>query len=600
MTNSQLQQLFSEYWEQKPRNHKKVPAAPLVLANDATTLFTSSGMQPLVPYLMGQTHPLGTRLYDIQPSIRTQDIEEVGDNRHTTFFYMMGNWSLNDYFKKDQLIWMWEFFTIVLKLPKDRLHVTIFEGSSEVPKDSESYALWQQIGVAEDHIHAYNATKNWWSRSGPPEKMPEGEIGGPDSEVFYDFGTPHDPAFGSTCHPNCDCGRFMEIGNSVFIQYIKRNGKLEELPQKNVDFGGGLERVLAAVNNNPDMFATDVFAATIEQIEKAVGVSYKNHQGQAAIRVIADHMRAAVHLINDGVRPSNKEHGYVLRRLLRRSAVKMWQLGGGLTPRFDEIIDKGVLHEAASTGAIDRNKMKAEILSVVEQEIKRFGAGMDRGLKIIEKAEYIDGKVAFDLYQSYGFPYEVTEELATQKKIILNKADFDAELLAHKQLSKTTSAGKFKGGLADQSDQVVKYHTATHLLHKALQDVYGEIIRQEGSNITQDRLRFDTRLDHKPTAEEIHKIEAIINAKIDEALPVYPLIMSKAESEKLGASAFFKEKYADTVQVYCIGASPSDPGMAYSKELCGGPHVKNTKEIGHITLKKVEKIGTELVRFYLE
>ncbi|MBP9815846.1 alanine--tRNA ligase [Candidatus Woesebacteria bacterium] len=586
-THSELRRLFTQFWKEAPRNHTEIPAAPLVLANDATTLFTSSGMQPLVPYLIGEKHPLGTRLFDIQPSIRTQDIEEVGNNRHTTFFHMMGNWSLGEYFKEEQLAWKWEFFTKVLGLPKEKLYVSVFEGNNDVPRDNESAEMWKKLGIEDDHLSYYGVDKNWWSRSGPPDKMPEGEIGGPDSEVFYDFGTEHDSKFGEICHPNCDCGRFMEIGNSVFIQYIKRNGKLEELPQKNVDFGGGFERILAAWNDNPDIFSTDIFTKTIIEIEKLTGKNYEEDKNKWALRVIADHMRGATYLVKDGVTPGNKEHGYVLRRLLRRSAVKMYDLTGSIfTSTYAPIV----------TSVID----DLHIAQVIDDEMKKFNATLEKGLLLFEKEKQLDAHSAFNLFQSYGFPFELTQELALKKGINLSKEDFDKEFEAHKQLSKTTSAGKFKGGLADQSDQVLKYHTATHLLHKALQEIYGDIIRQEGSNITQERMRFDTRLDHKPTDDEVKRIEDIINEKIKENLPVYALSMSKQDSEKLGASAFFKEKYGDMVQVYCIGGSPEEPSSAYSKELCGGPHIKNTGEIGEVHLSKVKKIGTQLVRFYLE
>ncbi len=584
-THTDLIEKFSSFW--KDKNHKEIPAASLVLANDATTLFTSSGMQPLVPYLIGQPHPEGSRLFDIQPSIRTQDIEEVGDNRHTTLFYMMGNWSLNDYFKKEQLGWKWEFFTKVLGLPAEKLYVSVFEGTNDVPRDDESAAIWKDLGIDTSHIYFYGPDKNWWSRSGPPDKMPDGEIGGPDSEIFYDFGTPHSKEFGDTCHPNCDCGRFMEIGNSVFIQYIKKNGKLEELAQKNVDFGGGLERILSAWNDNPDVFSTDIFSGIIKEIETLSHRSYTDESAQFAIRVVADHMRAAAHLIKDGVVPANKEHGYVLRRLLRRSAIKMYELTGSIFMGSYEPIVSAIMPEK-------------HIAEVVDEEMKKFNATLEKGLMTVEKQKEFSAKSAFDLYQSYGFPFELTQEIAAKKGIDLKKEDFDKEFEEHKQLSKTTSAGKFKGGLADQSDQVLKYHTATHLLHQALKDTFGDIIRQEGSNITQDRMRFDTRLDHKPTNEEVKKVEDIINAKIKEALPVYALQMTKADSEKLGAAAFFKEKYGETVQVYCIGGDPEHPEQAYSKELCGGPHVQNTSEIGHVTLSRVKKIGTQLVRFYVE
>jgi len=586
-THSELEDLFKDYWTKDPRHHVEVPAAPLVLSNDATTLFTSSGMQPLVPYLIGEKHPLGTRLFNIQPSIRTQDIEEVGDNRHTTFFHMMGNWSLGDYFKEEQLLWMWEFFTKVLALPKEKLFVSVFEGTADVHRDEEALQIWKKLGVNDDHIHYYGPSKNWWSRSGPPEKMPEGEIGGPDSEIFYDFGTEHDSSYGDECHPNCDCGRFMEIGNSVFIQYIKKNGKLEELPQKNVDFGGGMERILAAWNDNPDMFATDIFQDTIRNIETLSGRKYSDESAQSSIRIIADHIRAAAHLIRDGVVPANKEHGYVLRRLLRRSAVKMYELTGSIFTSSYSPIVVSVLDDG-------------HIVRLVDDEMKKFNTTLEKGLKMMDSLTDITNNTASEMYQTHGFPFELTQELAAKKNIQLSRDEFDKEMDIHRNLSKSTSEGKFKGGLADHSDQVIKYHTATHLLHRALQDVYGDIIRQEGSNITQERMRFDTRLDHKPTDEEVKHIEGIINAKIEESLPVFAITMTKTESEKIGASAFFKEKYPEVVQVYCIGGQEDDPSGAYSKELCGGPHVKNTNDIGHISITKVKKIGTQLVRFYVE
>jgi alanyl-tRNA synthetase len=588
MTHRELRKLFSDFWSQ--RDHVEVQAAPLVLQNDATTLFTSSGMQPLVPYLLGEVHPQGKRLFDIQPSIRTQDIEEVGNNRHTTFFEMMGNWSLGDYFKKEQLTWKWELLTKVLNLPQDKLYVSIFEGGDGVEKDTESEKIWKELGVADDHIYQYGTSKNWWSRSGPPEKMPAGEIGGPDSEVFYDFGTPHDENYGKTCHPNCDCGRFMEIGNSVFIQYQKNpDGSLKQLSQKNVDFGGGLERILAAINNNPDIFQIDIFSAIIEEIEKHTNLSYE--ENKESMRVIADHIRAAVFLIVDGVLPSNKGHGYVLRRLLRRSALKMHQLNSGSTPQFDSIIDKGVLNVYDGVQGIDRDKQKNEVIRVVEQEMKKFTDSLDRGLKYFNKLN--DDQIpaeAFNFYSSYGFPYELYEELAIQRGVKLDKKTFDQMSDSHRKLSQKVSAGSFKGGLADTSDQVVKYHTATHLLHQALKDVFGVDARQEGSNITQERLRFDVKLDRKPTEEEMKKVEAIINLKIQDSIPVSFKMMPRDEADKIGAASFFKEKYNDIVKVYFIGD--------YSKEFCGGPHVENTKDIGPIEIFKMKKIGSNIMRIY--
>lgn len=591
ISHRELRKLFAEFWSDAVRKHKAVQAAPLVLQNDATTLFTSSGMQPLVPYLLGEVHPQGMRLFDIQPSIRTQDIEEVGDNRHTTFFEMMGNWSLGDYFKKEQLAWKWEFLTSVLGLSADKLHVSIFEGNQSVPMDTESEVIWKELGISDDHIWKYGVEKNWWSRSGPPEKMPAGEIGGPDSEVFYDFGTDHDIKFGDSCHPNCDCGRFMEIGNSVFIQYQKeQDGNLKQLLQKNVDFGGGLERILAACNNNPDIFEIDIFKSIIEEIEKTTDKKYVDHR--ESMRVIADHIRAAVFLIADGVTPSNKGHGYVLRRLLRRSALKMHQMNSGLTPTFDSIIDRGVLNMYDGVQGIDRNKQRSEITQVVSQEMKKFADSLDRGLKYFNKLD--DNQLsaeAFNLYSSYGFPYEIFEELALQRGVKLDKSIFDEMSQSHKKLSQQVSAGSFKGGLADTSDQVIKYHTATHLLHQALKDIFGSDARQEGSNITQERLRFDVRLDRKPTDNELQQVENIINTKINEDLQVSFKMMPREEADKIGAASFFKEKYNDIVKVYFIGD--------YSKEFCGGPHVEHTGMIGPIEIFKVKKIGSNMLRIYV-
>ncbi len=589
-SHTELRSLYEAFWSESPRSHTNIGYSPLVLAEDATTLFNSSGMQPLVPYLSGETHPQGNRLFNIQPCIRTQDIEEVGDFSHTTFFEMFGNWSLGEYYKKEQIPWKWEFLTNVLKLPKEKLYVTVFEGNEMVPRDEEAADIWKKLGIEEDRIFYYGVKENWWSRSGPPDKMPEGEIGGPSTEVFYDFGRTHDVRFGKECHPNCDCGRFLEICNSVFIQYRKVSSQLEELPQKNVDFGGGLERMLAAWNDT-DVFETDLFAPIIKEVEAMSGQSYSDQAMKSPIRVIVDHIRASVFLIKDGVRPANKEHGYVLRRLLRRSVVKMHELTGQIPTSFDSIIEKGVVTAYKGTDLLENANIQ-EIVETIHEEIKKFSKTLENGLSHINKLTDINAKAAFDLYQSYGFPFELTLEFAEKKNIHLSKEDFEKELEAHRNLSKTTSAGMFKGGLADESDAVIKYHTTTHLLHQALKDVFGDIVRQEGSNITQERLRFDVRLHDKPTDEEVKKVEAIINEKISASLPVHFEIMPRAEAEKLGASAFFKEKYGETVKVYFIGD--------YSKELCGGPHVAITSEIGSIAITKVKKIGTQLVRFYVE
>ncbi len=595
LTHTKLRELFSQFWQEAPRNHKRVPPAPLTLQEDPTTLFTSSGMQPIVPYLAGEPHPLGNRLYNIQPSIRTQDIEEVGDNRHTTFFEMMGNWSLGDYFKEKQLAWCWEFYTKVVGIPREKIYVTVFEGNKEVPKDEESAAIWKKLGVREDHVFYYGVDKNWWSRSGAPDTMPLGEIGGPDSEMFYEFDSPHNPQYGNECHPNCDCGRFMEFANSVFIEYKKgSDGSLSELPQKNVDFGGGLERLAAIVNNDPDVFTSDLFSKIISGIQDVSKKKYDNNENKAHMRIIADHMKAAMFLIQDGVTPSNKEHGYVLRRMLRRSAIKLHKLMGGIRT-IDEfmIIVNSIIDTYSET--YNLSKMKDAYHHIIASEVTKFANSISNGIKQLEKNETITGKKAFDLYQSYGFPLEIIEELAREKGQTINHEEFEQEFNKHKELSRSASAGMFKGGLADHGEQTVKYHTATHLLHQALFDVLGDDVRQEGSNITSERLRFDFSTSQKPTDEQIKNVVTIITEKIEQGLPVSFKILPKDEALRIGAKSFFKEKYSDQVKVYYAG---NDIHTAYSKEFCGGPHVSNTKEIGTIDIYKLEKIGSNLYRIY--
>lgn len=563
ITSDEVREKYLNFFEK--RGHVIIPPAPLVLEKDPTTLFTSSGMQPLVPYLMGQKHELGTRLVDSQPSIRLQDIDEVGDNRHTTFFEMLGNWSLGDYFKEEQLPWIWEFLTEELKLPKEKLYVSVFEGNDSVPKDEVSYNIWKSLGVKEDHIFYYGVKKNWWSRSGTPEQMPEGEIGGPDSEIFFEFeSVKHSKEFGDECHPNCDCGRFLEIGNSVFIQYKKLgNGALEELPQKNVDFGGGLERITAALNNDPDVFKTDIFWPTINKLEKITGKKYDDEQKN--FRIISDHLRASEALINSGVVPSNKMHGYILRRLIRRIATK--------TDQIEKITSNNVILE----------------------EVEKFKVSLDKGLKEINKIEKIDGKIAFDLYQSYGFPLELTVELFKDKGQEVDLEEFTKEFEKHRDASRSTSKGMFRGGLEDHSEETTKLHTATHMLHASLRKILGESVSQKGSHITAERLRFDFSYPKKLTDEQIEKVFGLINEKIDEDLPVNFVETTPEDAIKKGALHFFAEKYGETVKMYTIGSDKE----WFSREICGGPHVTNTKLLGHAKMIKQEKIGSGIIRIYV-
>ena len=615
MTVSQLRKRYLDFFAK--RGHAIIPGAPIVPENDPTTLFTSSGMQPLVPYLLGTPHAAGTRLVDSQPSFRAEDIEEVGDNRHTTFFEMLGNWSLGDYFKKEQLPWFFEFLTSEsegLGLDAEKLFVTVFGGDrdSGMEKDEESVEILKKLfaekgieakfveldteenggefGMQGGRIFSYGARKNWWSRAGVPTKMPPGEIGGPDSEVFYDFGTPHDARFGMYCHPNCDCGRFVEIGNSVFMQYLKQaDGSFSELPKRNVDFGGGLERLNAATHENPDIFSIDVFDAARDILEKRSG---KKYQGETLLdisvtrsfRIILDHMRAAAFFIASGIRPSNTEQGYILRRLIRRSIREADKLGisaeggsasGGKDSLFlAEVAETFIDGFTETTGMIYHTS--DQVREELEKEEAQFRKTLAHGMKELEKmGEFID---AFMLYTTYGFPVELTAEIAEERGIQLDLAAVREQMEKHQALSREGAAQKFAGGLADQAEQTVRYHTAHHLLLKALQKVLGPDVHQRGSNITSERLRIDFSYGQKMTPEQIAGVEKIVNEQIQKALPVERVTMSKEEAEKLGAEHEFGAKYPDLVSVYFIG--PRD--HAFSIELCGGPHAENTGDLASV------------------
>lgn len=629
MKSAQILQRYLSFFEKN--GHNRIINAPLVLQNDPTTLFTSSGMQALIPYLLGEVHPDGQRLVNVQNCIRSQDIDEVGDNRHTTFFRMIGNWSLGDYFKKEQLLWFFEFLTsnkTGLGLDPQKLYVTVFSGYNTIEKDAESIEVWKKLfkdqdieagfvdlgseanaaemGMQDGRIFAYDVSKNWWSRAGVPDNMPAGEPGGPDSEVFYDFGTPHDPKFGKNCHPNCDCGRFMEIGNSVFMQYIKQDdGSFKELPQKNVDFGGGLERLAAAKNHDPDVFMTDLYANIIATIEKVSGKKYTDHASTAPMRVIADHLKAATFLMIDGVTPSNKEQGYVLRRLLRRSAVKMHELSGGLTPTsgFQIICDAVLATEEPIDERISRTKHRELIDPIIAEELEKFGKSLEKGLKELEKNIDRLDDIAFDLYQNHGFPFEIIEELAKKHHTTVSKDKFNEALKKHRELSRTASAGMFRGGLADHSERTIKGHTATHLLHQALRDVLGDHVHQSGSNITTERVRFDFNFDRKLTDDELQKVQHIIDEKIQENLPVHFELIPTEEAHKIGAIGLFMDTYGEKSKIYFIGP-PEGSGKtredAYSIEFCGGPHVNFTGELKSFTIKKQENLGKGMKRLYGE
>ncbi|MBI5620019.1 alanine--tRNA ligase [Candidatus Gottesmanbacteria bacterium] len=614
MNSADVRKKYLEFF--KKRGHAEIPSAPLVPENDPTTLFTSSGMQPLIPYLLGQPHPLGKRLVDSQKSFRSQDIDEVGDNRHTTFFEMLGNWSLGDYFKKEQLPWIFEFLTKELGLDPKRLYVTVFEGGNGVTKDTESIEIWKEVfrGVGieakeGERIFAYPAKKNWWSRSGEPQNMPPGEPGGPDSEVFFDFGEQlklheQSPFKNEKCHPNCDCGRFLEIANSVFMQYQKmEDGSLKELKQKNVDFGGGLERMIAAVNDDPDIFKTDMFTPLIHILENVSGIPYGGSKGSKesegeekttrAMRIISDHMRASVMMMADGVLPSNKTQGYVLRRLIRRSLLYGRKLGlsKDLTYIGKLVAPIAQIYEGAYPTVTEKAE---EIKLILQEEALRFGKTLERGLAEIEKVKTLDGKIAFMLYETYGFPWEMTEEIAREKGQQVDKKQFEQEFKKHQELSRTAAAGMFKGGLADKSEATVALHTAHHLLLAALQKIVDPGIRQRGSNITAERLRMDFNFARKLTPEELKKVEDLVNQKIAEDLPVVRKEMKREEAEKIGAQMEFGHKYPDVVSVYIVG-SPSD---FFSAEFCGGPHVGRTGTIGRFKIKKEESAASGIRRIY--
>ncbi len=595
MTTSEIRKKYIAFFVKN--GHKEIAPSPLVLENDPTTLFTSSGMQQMIPYLKGEKHTLGTRLVDSQPSLRLQDLEEVGDNRHTTFFEMLGNWSLGDYFKEEQLSWVWEFMTKELGLHPKRLHVSVFVGNDEVAKDTETFGLWKKLGVEENHIHFYDATKNWWSRAGVPSNMPVGEIGGPDSEIFFEFDqVDHDPSFGKFCHPNCDCGKFLEIGNSVFMQFKKESdGTLSELPQKNVDFGGGLERIAAALNNDPDIFKIDIFDAIIKKIEKEVNFNYGGDVKKTiSFRIIADHLRASCNLLAEGVIPSNKLQGYVLRRLIRRAMFHFHLLGSGISGSAVSHVAESLRQEYPN---VDKNW--TTVSENLNTEATRFESALKRGLakltKIVADGIKVDGKVAFDLYQNDGFPLELTLEILSQNGMEFTqneKNSFETEFQKHKDNSRTTSAGMFKGGLENKSDETItKFHTTTHLLHAALRQILGEHVSQKGSHITSERLRFDFSHQNKLTEGEVKKVEDLINQKIKEDLPVSFETMTLPEAIKKGALHFFGEKYGKEVKVYSIGS--------FSSEVCGGPHVNNTGVIGHVRINKQEKIGSGIIRIYI-
>jgi len=618
MTAQEIRRAYLEYAAKN--EHVVIPRASLVPTNDPTTLFTGSGMQPLVQYFLGTPHPSGSRIADSQTCFRADDIDEVGDNRHTTFFEMLGNWSFGDYFKKEQLAWFFSFLTETIALDPSKLYVTCFLGDKEanVAKDEESAKIWEELfgskgldakiveigseadggvkGMQDGRIFYYDSSKNWWSRSGKPSEMPAGEPGGPDSEVFYRFyekehTDEEKKLYGENCHPNCDCGQFLEIGNSVFMEFVKyADGSFGELPNKNVDFGGGLERISAAANGDMDVFKISLIWPIVERLETLSGKKYTDHTH--AMRVIADHLRAGIFLATDGVTPSNKGQGYVMRRLLRRAIRYAFEIGieQGLCERVAPTIAE--LYRDDFPEVLEREQ---EIIKVLEREEKIFRQTLRKGLSMLEKIadSNRDDKgevgiagdlVIFPMYDTFGFPVELTLEEANKHgwKLLDNwQETFDRKMQEQRQRSQTAAQGSFKGGLADASEMTTKLHTAAHLLDAALIQVLGNDVHQKGANITAERLRFDFTHHQKVTSEEIAKVEQIVNEAIAKDYPVSWQEEDTEEALKSGAIGVFGHKYGDKVKVYYIG----DKQNPFSREICGGPHVEHTNQLSENSKK---------------
>lgn len=596
----------------KERGHKQIPNSPLVPQNDPTTLFTSSGMQPLVPYLLGEKHPQGKRLVNVQNCFRAQDIDEVGDNRHTTFFRMLGNWSLGNYFKKEQIPWCWKFLTKEIGLPKEKLYTTVFRGFESIPRDEESERIWTEILENEglnpkEKIFSYGADKNWWSRAGDPSKMPKGEPGGPDSEVFFDFGSTHDQRYGEECHPNCECGRFLEIGNSVFMEYIKKdNGSFGKLPNQNVDFGGGLERLLASYENQADIFQTSLLYPIVKTLEKITGKNYNDHRRE--MRIVIDHFVAATFIASADVIPSKNDKGYILRRLIRRGFDNLRLLSG---VEIKGLLEK-IVEQYSSTDAELIAKYE-QILGMIIEEEQAYDKTRKTAAEFITKkyqrklvGDELKGEIeisaddAFILYSTHGLSPTQIESLG----YIFNKQEFAQRMEEHANVSRRGATKKFQGGLADTTEKTVMGHTATHLLHQALRDVLGNSVFQTGSNITSERIRFDFSFDRKLTDEEVTKVQNLVNKKIEENLPVHFEIIPLIKAKELGAIGLFNEKYEEDVKVYFIG--PSTPSgrsgqprtQAYSAEFCGGPHVDFTGKLKRFKIIKQEGISAGQRRIY--
>lgn len=596
--NITIDELRSKYIDFfKSKGHVEISGRSLIPENDPTVLFTTAGMHPLVPYLMGEPHPAGTRLTDVQKCVRTGDIDDVGDSSHLTFFEMLGNWSLGDYFKKESISYSFEFLTDekYLGIPIDKLSFTVFEGNEDAPRDEESASIWESLGVSKDRIFFLPKEDNWWG--------PAGETGpcGPDTEIFIDTGK---PACGSNCRPGCNCGKYVEIWNNVFMQYHKNmDGSFSPLKRKCVDTGMGVERTVAMLQGKPSVYNTEAFTSIIKSIEDISGVKYgDNEKTDTSIRIIADHVRTACFILGDPktTLPSNIGAGYVLRRLIRRAVrhgKKLGIDGNFLSVPASAVIaqNSGFYTELKENETLILTELKAEEDKFLET-LKKGEAEFEKMLPNLLKnpKKIIPGRMAFKLYDTYGFPIELTEELASESGLTVNREEFDEAFKKHQELSRAGSEQVFKGGLADHSEQTTAYHTATHLLHKALRMVLGDHVQQKGSNITAERLRFDFSHPEPMTEAEKKEVERLVNEAIKADLPVTMEVMPLEEAKKIGAMALFGEKYEDVVKVYKIGD--------FSTEVCGGPHVERTGILGNFVIKKEQSSssGVRRIRAVLE
>ena len=573
----EIRNKFLEFF--KKHNHTIIPSAPLIPENDPSVLFTTAGMQPLVPYLLGEKHPGGKRIADYQKCVRTVDIDSVGDNRHLTYFEMLGNWSLGDYFKKEAIAMSYKFLTEELGIDPEKLSVTCFAGDADAPKDIEAFEAWKNAGIPEERIYFYGKEDNWWIA---------GEEGpcGPDTEMYLDTGK---PACSENCQPSCNCGKYVEIWNNVFMEYYKSKDGIKKLEQKNVDTGLGLERMAMLLQKVETPFDTELFKPVMEELEKLEKIDDIKSR-----RIVAEHLRSSIMIIADGGRPSNIDRGYVLRRLIRRMTRHMSKLQIDLE-NISDLIDLTInnLNEMYPELQTKRDIIKNVNIEEKDKFIKTLGHGEKEFEKVINKLEQenknvIDGKTIFKLYETYGFPPEITADLAQEKGYKIDLTEFDKLFKEHQEKSRLGSEQKFKGGLAEQNEITTAYHTATHLLHQALRNVLGDHVKQSGSNITTERLRFDFSHPEKMTPEQIKQVEDIVNEQIKRDLNVVSEEMPLEEAKKSGAIGLFENKYGDTVKVYTIGD--------FSKEICGGPHVKHTGELGHFKIKKEESSSAGIRR----